>query len=566
MSGITGVADLLAYLLTIFVGYHISKVLYGYLFHGSNFHNIPGPPSQSWFTGNLRQLFTAKGLPFHEELVERFGGMVKVYGFFGDEQLYVSDPRALQSIVLKDQDAYEETAVFIETNKAIFGPGLVATIGDHHKRQRKIVTPVFSVTQLRHLTPTIYEVANKLTSVLNREVSVHKTETGETVLDMSEWMSRVALETVGQTILGYSFDPLDSPHNNPYTSAVKELIPTIFSLSMVRQFAPFLSKLGSPSFRRKLVEWTPNRAVQKVKNMADVMHETAQGILRQKRETILQELEDGSPDSSPTKDIISILLRANDKAAADKKLSESELTGQMTVLIFGAQDTTSSAMSRILHALSTNLAIQEKVRDEVRSTLRAKRAEGDLTGQLSYDEIMGLPWLDAVIKETLRLYPPVPFVRRTATKERTVPYSATGDGENMTTVTIPVGTTLFVGIAGSNRLESVWGPDAKEWKPQRWLGAETHNGLRLPGIYSGMMSFLGGGRACIGYKFAQVEMKILLATLLNKFEFSSTDDRIVWNLSQIISPSTQKSLTTEAGDVIVEEKKGLPLVVTVRDE
>jgi hypothetical protein len=90
--------------------------------------------------------------------------------------------------------------------------------------------------------PIIYEVADKvrhcltphwaqitafhpqLTSVLDREAEVHKTNTGETVLDMSEWMSRVALETVGQTILGYSFDPLDSPHNNAYTSAVKELM------------------------------------------------------------------------------------------------------------------------------------------------------------------------------------------------------------------------------------------------------------------------------------------------------------------------------------------------------
>lgn len=49
-------------------------------------------------------------------------------------------------------------------------------------------------------------------------------KTGRGVLDMSDWMCRVALETVGQTILGYSFDPLDSPHNNPYTSAVKELM------------------------------------------------------------------------------------------------------------------------------------------------------------------------------------------------------------------------------------------------------------------------------------------------------------------------------------------------------
>ncbi|KAG6890526.1 hypothetical protein C0995_007728 [Termitomyces sp. Mi166 len=522
--------------------------------------------------------------------------MVKVHGFFGDEQLYISDPRALHSIVVKDQDAFEETAVFVETNKAIFGPGLVATIGpyilskdmrktntflgDHHKKQRKIVTPIFSVTQLRQLTPTIYEVADKLSSVLDREAARCKAKTGQSVLDMSEWMSRVALETVGQTILDYSFDPLDSPATNPYTAAIKELIPTIFSLSLVRQFAPFLSRLGTPAFRRRLVEWIPNQAIQKVKNMSDVMHETALEILRRKRKDIIQEIETESLESTPAKDIISVLrevvffphlilaaetefnaVRANNRATATEKLSEAELTGQMTVLIFGAQDTTSSALSRILYLLSRHPDVQERVRDEVRGKLRQQRAEGDLSGHLSYDDIMSLPILDAVIKETLRLYPPVPFVRRTAVKERTIPYSGVDGDLHPSTVTIPVGTTLFVGIAGSNRLESVWGPDAKEWKPERWLSEAapaSNSRVRLPGIYSGMMSFLGGGRS--GYKFAQVEMKILLSVLLTTFEFSSTKDKIVWNLSQIISPSVQTSWMTPAG-LVTDEKKGLPLVV-----
>lgn len=543
------------------------------VFSPSKFRDIPGPPSESWFKGNLGQLFNSKGLPFHQGIVDDFGGMVKVHGFFGDEQLYISDPRALQSIISKDQDAFEETAVFTETNKVIFGPGLVATTGDHHKRQRKIVTPIFSVAHLRQLTSIMYDIGDKLSGVLEREVEFRRTTTaGEGVLDMSEWMSRVALETVGQTILGYSFDPLDSPYNNPYTSAVKELVPTIFSLSLVRQFAPFLSRLGSPSFRRKLVEHTPNRAVQKVKNIADIMHNTATEILRQRRLAIAQEVEnEGISLSSSPKDIISILLRANEKANHDEKLSEAELTGQMTVLIFGAQDTTSSTMSHILYTLSRHLEIQTKVRDEIKLAIRSKRAEGDFSERLGYDDIMSLPWLDSVIKETLRLYPPVPFVRRTAIKERTIPYSQTNasdsDGERTAYVTIPVGTTLFIGIAGSNRLESVWGADAKEWKPERWLDGDLDSKVRphLPGIYSGMMSFFGGGRSCIGYKFAQVEMKILLATLLLKFEFAATDDRIVWNLSQIISPSVQKSRIIDDHEVI-EEQKGLPLLVKLCKE
>jgi cytochrome P450 len=73
------------------------------------------------------------------------------------------------------------------------------------------------------------------------------------------------------------------------------------------------------------------------------------------------------------------------------------------VLIFGAQDTTSSAMSRMLHMLSTHLDVQMKVRDELKLAIRTKRAEGHVSGRQGYDDVMSLPWLDAVVRETLRL-------------------------------------------------------------------------------------------------------------------------------------------------------------------
>ncbi|KAE9394332.1 cytochrome P450 [Gymnopus androsaceus JB14] len=535
-----------------------------YLF--PHFRHIPGPPSESWFKGNLGQLFNAKGLPFHQQLIDRFGGMVKVYGFFGDEQLYISDPHALQSIILKDQDSFEETAVFIDTNKIIFGPGkliffafrqiscpsngrepgLVATTGDVHKKQRKMVTPVFSIPQLKRLTPVVYDIAEKLADVLTRESKASSSATGSTtggVLDMSEWVSRVALETIGQTVLGYSFDPLDSPHNNPYTSAIKELIPTLFSLSVIRQFAPFLSRLGTAGFRRKLVEWTPNRAVQRVKDMSDIMDRTARSILREKQKVLSE--SDVLQEDVEEKDIISVLLRANEKAAAGEKLSESELHGSN-------DDTTSSALSRILYLLSAHPDIQEKVHEEITTAF----ADAD---RLEYEAISELPWLDAIIKETLRLYPPVPFVRRTVTKERSLMYSTMNSDVADASVTVPAGTTLFVGIAGANRLESVWGVDAKVWMPQRWISNKNPASIRLPGIYAGMLSFLGGARSCIGYKFAQIEMKIILATLLRRFKFSPTKDEVIWNLSQIISPSVRR--LDEGGFV---EEKGLPLVVELR--
>lgn len=85
--------------------------------------------------------------------------------------------------------------------------------------------------------------------------------------------------------------------------------PTAFSLSLLHQFAPFLCRLGSANFRRRLVEWTPSSAVQKVKYISDVMHNTAVGILHQKQQALA---EDGDPDSSASKDIITMLRRSTE--------------------------------------------------------------------------------------------------------------------------------------------------------------------------------------------------------------------------------------------------------------
>ncbi|KAJ7728473.1 cytochrome P450 [Mycena metata] len=505
----------------------------------SPLRHIPGPAPESWFKGNLGQLFNAKGLPFHLGLGEIYGGIAKVHGFFGDEQLYISDPKALQEILIKNPDAWEETEVFIETNRIIFGPGLVATTGDVHKRQRKLVNPVFSPTNLRNLVPVFYNVAERLTDVLMREIRSRAGVDGFSVLDMSEWMSRAALETVGKTVLGYSFDPLDS---HAYTNAIRELIPTLFSLSLVRQFAPFLVQLGPAWMRRKFVDWTPHWAVQKVKNMSDVMHNTAVNILADARVSMRRQNE---------KTLISLLLSANDTAGRNERLSEAELTGQLTVMIFGAQDTSSSALSRLVYQLSIRPDIQAKIREEIRAT-------GATDRHLTVEEIFALPWLDAVLRETLRLYPPVPFVRRTALQECTIPFG------HDSSVRIPQGTIIFLGIAGANRLPSVWGPDAKEWKPERWLGGDMHRkgdySVRLPGIYAGMMSFLGGKRSCIGYRFAQIEIKILLISLISRFEILPTEDDVVWNLSQIISPSVR--IMKEG---VEAEEKGLPLRVKLVD-
>jgi cytochrome P450 len=84
------------------------------------------------------------------------------------------------------------------------------------------------------------------------------------------------------------------------------------------------------------------------------------------------------------------------------------------------------------------------------------------------------------------------------------------DGSTITEIHIPKGVDIHVGIINSNCNPDLWGDDANEWKPERWLNPLPKNlteaDAKIPGVYSHLMTFLGGARSCIGFKFSQLEM------------------------------------------------------------
>jgi len=113
------------------------------------------------------------------------------------------------------------------------------------------------------------------------------------------------------------------------------------------------------------------------------------------------------------------------------------------------------------------------------------------------------------------------------------------DGRMIQEILVPRDTTLLIGVMGSNHNKKLWGKDALEWKPERWLSPlpQALIDARIPGVYSNLMSFLGGGRACIGFKFSELEMKTVLCTLVPSFSFALPKDEITWNLSGVNFPS-----------------------------
>jgi len=200
----------------------------------------------------------------------------------------------------------------------------------------------------------------------------------------------------------------------------------------------------------------------------------------------------------------------------------SMFTFHSRTFIFAAMDTTSNALSRTLNVLATHPEVQDKLRQEI---LNALEKSG---GGFSYEELVSLPLLDAVCRETLRLYvcwlclifSPTPNVhtwqlptRRasaphvcipswqaprltqdlnfSAQKDTIVPLltPTTGiDGREMHQIVVPKGTTVIISIINFNQDPTLWGPDSYEWKPERWLSPlpDTITEAPAPGVYSHM--------------------------------------------------------------------------------
>jgi len=487
-------------------------------------HNIPGPPSSSFLIGNIEDLFNRHASKFHNDIASKYGPIVRLTGLLGSPMLYVYDPKALHSVIVKDQNVYEQSPDFISVNAAVFGLGIAGVVGKHHRKQRKMLNPVFSANQMRFMVPIFYDVSKKL-----REAITTRVRDGPSEVDMLQWMGRAALEFFSQCGLGHSFDPLTEDRVEPYGEAAKAFVPALLDLGVLRLLCRYVYKLGPAYLRRTVVNWMPFASVQKMKQVSNTLYDISAEIFAEKKLAIQQGEAALQRRIGEGKDIMSTLMKANMAAVEEDRLPESELIAQMSMLVFAAMDTSSNTLARILHILAERPDVQRRLREEI---MAAQKGE-----DLSYNELMQLPFLDAICRETLRLYPMATFISRETNKDIVMPVSEPirgRDGRLMGEVTVPRGTTILVGILGWNCSKAVWGEDALEWKPERWLSPlpKTVTESQIPSVYSHIMTFTGGSRSCVGFKFAEVEIKAVLATLLPAFVFEMSKP-IYWNMAGV---------------------------------
>ncbi|KAI0828716.1 cytochrome P450 [Trametes gibbosa] len=457
--------------------------------------NLPGPDSPSFIYGNLKQLYARQSFAYHRNLGETYGRTVRIHDRFGGNMLYTFDPKAMHHIVIQDQDIFRESAWFIRMTYYILGVGLPSIHGEEHRKQRKMLNPAFSVNHLREMTPLFYGVVHKLRSAIEARVYENASRTAE--VDVVNWMGRTALELIGQAGLGYSFDPLVSDATDEFGKALEDIMPTLAQVHGLQQYIPFFDTIVPRPCRRWVAELIPSPVLKRLIAISDIIHTRAYEIYEAKKRALLSGEDTLKHQVGEGKDLMSILLKANIVAAEEDKMTEDDLVGQMSTLTFAAMDTTSNALSLTLWRLAQNPDVQHKLRLEI---IAAK--EASTNGDIDYDELVALPLLEAVCRETLRLHVPAPLRFRETAQDIVLPLSEPvrgRDGRLMHEILVPKNTSVFVGIQASNTNPALWGADAYEWKPERWMQPlpDAVMEAKIPGVYANLMTFWGGGRACM---------------------------------------------------------------------
>ncbi|KAJ3929934.1 MAG: cytochrome P450 [Lentinula lateritia] len=502
----------------------------------SPFWNIPGPKSNSFILGHVCELLQNQVGLTDFEWRENYGDVVRFKGSFGSDYLMISDPKALQRIFRTSGYRWRKTPQRREFSRLVAGKGLAWADGDVHKRQRKIMLPGFSAPEAKHLLPFFSSCAAALCSRWTDILSASSEQCQ--VFNVADWISRATLDAIGQAAFDYDFGATNNQDTELSKHYQNLMIKTFGTPSKTALLMLDLSRYIPLSVMEFLDNHNPRFSlIHRVNNLA---HVTAKYLVDMKSGLLLE--------GKNKKDIMSLLaVKANKEASQNPKLqlSEEELLAQMRVLLFAGHETSGTSLTFALFELVRNPALQTRLRKEIRNTERKVAERGDV--EVTAQDLESMPFLNAVVKETLRFHPVAVHLFRVAVEDDVLPLMkpiVATTGEILQEVVVPKGTRIVGSISAYNRHEDVFGSDAFTFNPDRWLNpGHIKNSVSL-GVYANLATFSAGIRSCIGWRFAVLEMQAFLVELIKNFEFAATPalDGIRREPAFLMTPSIEGEL------------------------
>ncbi|KAF5318137.1 hypothetical protein D9619_012227 [Psilocybe cf. subviscida] len=484
--------------LSLYGAYHTTVFFYNQA--TSAVRHIPGPASQSWLYGNYKEVWTSESSILYAQWAKEYGPTFQYTGLFGASRLYTMDHKALNH-VLASTHIYQKPESGIYNIKRILGAGVLLVEDETHRRQRKALNPAFGPQQIRELTEIFVDKALHLRDIWIEEVKKH--EQGVAGLDALAWLSRATLDIIGWAGFNYNFNALEKGAEEDELSGA---FAAMFSGAQRFSIIPILRGLVPP------LRFLPAPSDAEASIASKTMFRIGAQLLNDSKQTAAKNEKDKK--SWEGRDILSLLVRANmmPGIADSQRLSDEEVLAQIPTFMVAGHETTSVAVTWALFALTQNNGAQSKLRTELETVS---------TDNPTMDELNALPYLDSVVRETLRVHAPVPASMRTAMQDDIIPLQTPYTdklGNTQSHIHLKKGQTIIIPIGSINKDETIWGQDAAEFNPERWqhVPEGSHS---IPGVWGNMMTFLGGPKACIGYRFSVTEMKALIFTLVRAFEF-----------------------------------------------
>ncbi|KAI0318662.1 cytochrome P450 [Amylostereum chailletii] len=519
----------------------------------SRLRDVPGPVARSFIWGNIREIIDSDPCVPHEKWVAQYGPVLKYTIFLGAERLFTTDTRAIAHILGHPND-YQKPEEVRQSLGEIVGQGLLFVEGDEHRQQRRVMSPAFGVPQIRELAAIFLEKSLQLRDIWKHQVQSSSEQPDEkgsaqTVIDAVHWLNKTTLDIIGLAGFSYSFDalnPTDKP--NELNEAVRLVLsvtePTI--IDIMQFFFPVLRAI-------------PNRRRRNINAAHATMDRIGRQLLAEMKEAVRAAAANGDAKIERKdfrrKDLLSLLVKANMATDLPEsgRLSDDEVLAQVPTFLIAGHETTSTAVTWVLFALAKHQDVQDKLRTEL---LRAP--EGDVP---TMEALNALPYLDAVVRETMRAYAPVPNTIRKAMRDDVIPTDTEWvdkKGAKKRGIPISKGDTIYLPILSVNRLSEIWGEDAREFKPERWQ-SPPEAAIAIPGVWGNTLSFSGGPRACIGYRFSVVEIKAIVYTLVRAFRFE-----LAFDLAELRYKSTAVTRPYLASRM--KEGAQLPLKVSLVEE
>ncbi|XP_071040270.1 cytochrome P450 3A8 [Parasteatoda tepidariorum] len=446
--------------------------------------------------GNMLQIIFD---PQHLVEEKRYKALGRIYGHYEGNRpaLSVADPEILRDVFVKDFPQFSNRRTFLSGEEVM--DKMVSNLeGEEWKRVRTILTPTFTTGKLKRMIGIFKECS--MTLVQNFKLSAEKKEP----VNMKKLYGTMAMDVIASA----AFSTKIESHSNPENKFV-QMAKKAFGTDVSWRFALFIL---SPSIMRffKISPFVPSvvdffqnattSIIQERKRLGQNRNDFLQLLIDTANEVAKQEEgneKDEDLANNYGQEVASQKVYLN---SVTKNLSMDELVAQCVLFFMAGYDTTASTLSFTTYFLALNPDVQEKARREIHQCLK------ETNGELTYDAIQNMKYLDNVISETLRHCPPASRLERKAETD----YELGNTG-----ITLKKGMMVTVPIYAMHKDPQNF-PDPEKFDPDRFTAEERAK--RNPYVY---MPFGAGPRNCVGMRFALLEVKVCLIHVITHFNIKT---------------------------------------------